>query len=321
MSVAITGVGACLAGGFGRAGLAGLLEGGCDDRLVGRPRGTQYSRRFDRFQSMDTYSRLAFVAADHALAEAGWFGEERNRYDMGIAMGTRFGCHEANQRYDRFSFTDEGVLKNASPLAFKVTVDNAPGGWLSVVHGLHGPNITLVSGRGASAEAIAEGLRCLERGHAPAMLVGGVERATPLMLEAEDVAVPSEGAGVLILEPEGPGWCALVDVALAGEMSLDALLEKYGIDESSIGWLIGDPAAPQPHSIGSLKCDQSLGRATGDLHGAWASIAACVAAGFPDEWPGEGRFALIQAITDDPKRTHWVLLERSEVWGQVDPRL
>ena len=122
---------------------------------VGRLKDSASAEHYERWGQLDTYSRYGFAAARVALEDAGVGEDSPGRAEMGILLGTNFGCMEENQRFDRFSVVD-GQVK-ASPLAFKGTVDNAPAGWIAVGWKLRGPNATLVSGDGAALERLLKG--------------------------------------------------------------------------------------------------------------------------------------------------------------------
>jgi hypothetical protein len=314
MRARVRGLGAALGGGFGRDGLLALLGSGePPPGLVGRPRGERYSARYDRFQSMDTYSRLAFVAADHALDEAGLLSQPTARADMGVILGSRFGCHEANARFDEFRVEPDGV-RNASPLRFKGTMDNAPAGWISVAWGLGGPNLTLVSGRGAGAEAFAVALEELRSGSCTQLLVGAVERSTELLRSAAGRGLEqAEGAAVLVLEATfvpsaGPRGTSVVDVALAGQSGVEALLEAHGLRPTDLGLWLADPSASHQPAVLDGVPVRNLAARCGDLHAAWSAVAVALLAVDVERWSSRGAFAMVQVATEEPGRDHWILV-------------
>lgn len=248
---------------------------------VGRLKDPDCAAHYERWGQLDTYSRYGFSAARGALNDAGIAEETAGRAEMGILLGTSYGCMEENQRFDRFSVQD-GVVK-ASPLAFKGTVDNAPAGWIAVAWKLRGPNATLVSGDGAALEALWSAQGQLEEGRAPAMLVGGVERFVDLHLllrerhEVQQAEVLSEGAGVVVVEREDSllrrghsverTHAELVGVErIRG--TLDAArteaLERFELAESDIGF----------ESLATPGGDKAR---LGEFHGAWGAIALCAA--------------------------------------------
>ena len=233
----ITGAGAVTWAGFGLEPVASVLAGeappftteelsdGVTVQVgrVGAVKDPDSASTYRRWGQVDTYSRYGYIAARLALQQAGLGDGERDAY--GVFLGTAFGCMEENQRFDRYKVTDDGVLKGASPLVFKGTVDNAPAGWVAVAFKLRGPNATFVSGDGAGAESLWAGARQIQAGRAPGLLCGGVERFVDLhlALREQDARwqgdVLSEGAGVVLVE----------DAAVAAERGATALAEVLGV--------------------------------------------------------------------------------------------
>ena len=249
---------------------------------IGRINDRASAKCYQRWGQLDTYSRYGFIAARMALEDAGIEADSPGREGVGVILGTAYGCMEENQRFDRYVVTD-GVVKGASPLLFKGTVDNAPAGWIAVAWKLKGPNATFVSGDGAALEALwsAEGL--LRGGRAPALLIGGVERFVDLhhLLRVRDPArqgeVLSEGAGLLLVEREdslerrgrtaSDAHAELVGVARAcgdiDEAKADAL-SALGIEENEVGLTL-------------LATPDGLKATIGESHGAWGGLALCAA--------------------------------------------
>ena len=176
---------------------------------IGRLRNHPFAARYERFGQIDSFSRYAFVAAGHALDQAGIHAPDDRYEGAGVILGTAFGCQEANLQFDQFSLDPAVGLRGASPLAFKGTVDNAPAGWVSVAYGLRGVNATFVSGFGAGAEAMVAAAAAIEEGRAQVVLCGGVERLLGLQIAALHRAgyapnpYAAEGAVVLVLETAG----------------------------------------------------------------------------------------------------------------------
>ena len=270
---------------------------------VGRLKDSASAEHYERWGQLDTYSRYGFAAARVALEDAGVGEDSPGRAEMGILLGTNFGCMEENQRFDRFSVVD-GQVK-ASPLAFKGTVDNAPAGWIAVGWKLRGPNATLVSGDGAALEALwsAEGI--LESKRAPALLVGGVERFVDLHLLLRDrdkerqAEILSEGAGLVLVERED-------SLAARGLSVMDARAELVGVVRKRGALAVAQAAALEalgvsPGNIGftSLATPEGDKAKLGEFHGAWGGIAICVALTCLDEsgdgWSGRP-YALVHAF-------------------------
>lgn len=247
---------------------------------IGRLDDAECAASYKRWGQLDTYSRYGFVAARLALADAGLDGDGAGRERIGVMLGTAFGCMEENQRFDRYGVSDDGVLKGASPLLFKGTVDNAPAGWISVAWKLRGPNATFVSGDAAALEALWSAQGVLRKNRAPAVLVGGVERFVDLhtLLRERDPsrheAVLSEGAGLVLLEREdsltrrgGRARAELLGVVRARgafEAARTDALGTLGISESDLGLTLDGRPEGAKSSLG-------------ESHGAWGGIALCAA--------------------------------------------
>jgi len=203
---------------------------------VGRIKDPESAGAYKRWGQLDTYSRYGFVAARVALEDAGIEMGDEGLDRVGVMLGTSFGCMEENQRFDRYEVVD-GVVKGASPLVFKGTVDNAPAGWIAVAWKLGGPNATFVSGEGSALEALwsAEGL--LRRGRASALLVGGVERFSDMHLllaehdEQRHSGRLAEGAAIVVVERED-------SLQARGRSYADAHAELLGVVRCS-GSLVG----------------------------------------------------------------------------------
>jgi 3-oxoacyl-[acyl-carrier-protein] synthase II len=281
---------------------------------VGRLADPDSAAAYERWGQLDSYSRYGFSAARGALQDAGIAEETVGRAEMGIVLGTAFGCMEENQRFDRFSVVD-GVVK-ASPLAFKGTVDNAPAGWIAVGWKLRGPNATLVSGDGAALEALWTAQGLLEGDRAPALLVGGVERFVDLHLllrerdPSKQGALLSEGAGVLVVEREDSlrrrgrtptsARAELLGVErIRGslESARTEALKRFALSEDEIGF----------ESLATPDGDKSV---LGEFHGAWGAIALCAALvrrdGSGKGWSGRAH-ALIHAFGEHDEHFFVVL--------------
>lgn len=209
-------------------------EGSWDDTLH---RSARHDRRalrnhpdgtgHDRYTQLDSMSQLGWLAASRALVEGGLGDPEVS--DAGVIVGTAMGCQWANLRYDQFSL-DTGILRGASPGRFKDTLHNACAGWLAVLYGMHGPNMTLVNGPAAGSAALELGLRTIRLGRADSLLVGGVER-----LEAMHVAM----AGPERVVGDGAAFLLLEDKATAEKRGANVLAEFLAVRSCPLGNELG----------------------------------------------------------------------------------
>ena len=221
--VVITGVGAVTPLGVGArtlierwsAGESGISDGvaRCSDFDPTDFLSRREARRADRF------TQMALVAADAALAQAGW--SEAPPYDgddVGCVIGTGIGGISTIE--DQHTVMLERGPGAMSPLCVPQMMPNAAAGAVAMRHGLRGECYGTVSACAAGAQAVGAGMRMVERGDVAACIVGGAEAGvTPLSMAAfagmgatseegisrpfdrrRDGFVIGEGAGVIVLE-------------------------------------------------------------------------------------------------------------------------
>jgi 3-oxoacyl-[acyl-carrier-protein] synthase II len=171
------------------------------------------ARRADRF------TQFALVAADEALAQAGWADEAPHDPErVGVVIGTGIGgLASLTEQQDRLREQGPSAV---SPLAVPLMMGNAASAAVAMRHGLHGPSFGVMSACAAGAHALGEAARMIESGDADAVLAGGSESALNGVAAAafsamgatsptgisrpfdarRDGFVMGEGAGALLLE-------------------------------------------------------------------------------------------------------------------------
>lgn len=264
---------------------------------VGRLQDPESAAAYDRWGQIDTYSRYGFSVTRQVLAEASLLQDPERRLQVGVVLGTAWGCVEENQRFERWDVVD-GKVVGAAPIVFKVTVDNAPAGWAAVAFGLRGPTETFVSGDGAAFEAVWSAESILRRGVAPALVVGGVERFVDLHLALAALdptrhgAVLSEGAGAILVERDDfrPGRRVLSELLGVGRAcgtfaeGAEQLLRRCEIPHRSVVRIVaGGPAAGQDARASFPGAEVIEPKALlGEPHGAYGGWALALAAGAAD---------------------------------------
>jgi 3-oxoacyl-[acyl-carrier-protein] synthase II len=221
--VVVTGLGAVTPLGLGAkplherwaAGDVGIVDGAgtCTDFEPKEFLSVKEIRRLDRF------SQLAMIAADEAIAQAGWDGElpyDSMRVGCVIATGIG-GIETVETQHD--VMRDRGA-KMVSPLGIPLYMPNAGAAAVSMKHGLQGQMFGLVSACSGGAHAIGLAMRMIQYGDADAVVTGGAEAAltafgfacfnsmqalSPTGMSRpfdarRDGFVMGEGAGVLVLE-------------------------------------------------------------------------------------------------------------------------
>ncbi len=212
------------------------------------------ARRADRF------TQFAVAAARLAVEDADLQPDRIDREQVGIILGTGIGGMETLS--DQFRQLLERGPGRVSPFFVPMMIANMAAGQLAIDYGFTGPNNTCVTACAASANAIGEAFRIIQRGEAQVMLTGGSEAAlTPLTLagfcamkalstrngdpsrasrpfDAErDGFVLAEGAGVIVLES--------AEHALARGASIRAEIVGYGMGADAYHM-----AAPPPDGRG-----------------------------------------------------------------------
>jgi len=237
--VVVTGVGLVCALGIGTeeswknllAGVSGVAcitsfdTTGFDCRIAGEV------KNFDPFQwiekkelkKMGRFIQLALAGADFAVRMANWKQEQSDLDEVGVYVSSGIGGFDIIER-------EHGKLLNGgpgkiSPFFIPSAIVNLASGHISIRYGARGPNSATATACSASAHAIGDSFKIIERGAAEMMICGGTEATiTPMGIGGfssmkalstrnddpshasrpfdaqRDGFVVGEGAGILILE-------------------------------------------------------------------------------------------------------------------------
>ncbi|MBI3939045.1 MAG: beta-ketoacyl-ACP synthase II [Betaproteobacteria bacterium] len=184
---------------------------------VGQHLSPKEARRFD------TFIHYGLVAAMEAMKDAALDLERENREQVGVCIGSGIGGLPLIESMMREM--DRGGPRKISPFFVPGTIINMISGQLSIMYGLKGPNLSLVTACTTANHCIGEAGRIIEYGDADVMIAGGAEAcvsplglggfcaARALSSRNDDPAAASrpwdrdrdgfvlgEGAGVLVLE-------------------------------------------------------------------------------------------------------------------------
>jgi 3-oxoacyl-[acyl-carrier-protein] synthase II len=172
---------------------------------------------------MDRFIHLGIAAGVQALKDSGLEVSEANAARIGVNVGSGIGGLPMIEQ------THNDVLRGGprkiSPFFIPSTIINMISGNLSIMHGLKGPNLAMVTACTTSAHCIGESGRLIEYGDCDVMVAGGAEAtitllavggfatARALSTRNDDPATASrpwdrdrdgfvlgEGAGVVVLE-------------------------------------------------------------------------------------------------------------------------
>jgi 3-oxoacyl-(acyl-carrier-protein) synthase len=150
------------------------------------------------YRRLSRLSRLAVAASIEALADSGLVAAAENRQRLGCVFGSAFGSTEHTDAF--FVSVLEHGPAAAEPILFPDTVPNAPASHVAIFHGLQGPNSTICQNYLSGECALAFAAALLEQGRADALLVGGADELSAILLH-------SLGAlGALQARPEGAAF-------------------------------------------------------------------------------------------------------------------
>ena len=176
-------------------------------------------------RKVDEFILFGMTAATQALADSGWVpSTEDERYRTGVMVGSGIGG--IGTIYETSVTLFEKGPRRVSPFFIPSAIINLASGWISIRHGLKGPNHSVVTACSTGAHAIGDASRLIMLGDADVMVAGGTEspvnrlslagfaacralssgfnddptRASRPYDKDRDGFVMGEGAGVVVLE-------------------------------------------------------------------------------------------------------------------------
>ena len=172
---------------------------------------------------MEKFCQFGVTAAQEAFKNSGIELAKEDPYDIGVLIGSGIGSLRIIEETHSI-YLDRGPDK-FSPFMIPLLITNICSGWVSILLGLKGPNLAVVSACATGTHAIGEAFRMIQHGQAKAMIAGGTESCiTPLGIggfcalkalskhnddpkgasrpfdKDRDGFVMGEGAGVVVLE-------------------------------------------------------------------------------------------------------------------------
>ena len=197
------------------------------------PRGTYAEGRYNpddwmepkEQRKVDDFIVYAMAAADEALTDADWHPQSADdRAATGVLIGSGIGGLQGIEKA-ALLLAEKGP-KRISPFFIPGRLINLASGYVSIRHGLKGPNHAVVTACSTGAHAVGDASRLIGLGDADVMVAGGTEspicrlalagfaacralsthfndepkRASRPYDRDRDGFVMGEGAGVLVLE-------------------------------------------------------------------------------------------------------------------------
>lgn len=217
---------------------------------------------------MDTFIQYGLAAGIEAFKDSGLEVTEQNAERIGVSIGSGIGglglIESTNDNYD------EGGPRKISPFFIPGTIINMISGNLSIMLGLKGPNVAIVTACTTGTHCIGDAARMIEYGDADVMVAGGAEAAITelsvggfasaraLSNRNDDPATASrpwdkdrdgfvigEGAGVLVLEE--------YEHAKARGARIYAELAGYGMSADAYHMTAPNMDGPRRSMVNALK--------------------------------------------------------------------
>jgi 3-oxoacyl-[acyl-carrier-protein] synthase II len=124
----------------------------------------------------DPFIHYGIAATVDALADSGIDVKEAEAHRIGVVMGSGIGgISTIEATYEKLR---EGGPRRISPFFVPATIINMISGHISIMYGLKGPNLGIVTACTTSTHCIGLAARLIQHGDADVMLAGGAEYAT-----------------------------------------------------------------------------------------------------------------------------------------------
>ena len=127
-------------------------------------------------RKMDTFIHYGIGASAMAIKDSGIEITEENRDRIGISIGSGIGGLPYIER-NYGNFLNSGPRK-ISPFFVPSSIINMVSGNLSIMYGITGPNMSLVSACATGTHSIGDAARLIKHGYVDCMIAGGAEMAT-----------------------------------------------------------------------------------------------------------------------------------------------
>ena len=124
---------------------------------------------------LDTFVQYGVSAGIQAIEDAG-IGNDINKDRVGLNIGSGIGGLSSIEKNK--DILDQKSFKRVSPFFVPGSIINMTPGYLSIIKGYTGPNLSIVTACASSNHAIGTSARLIAYGDADIMITGGSEMAT-----------------------------------------------------------------------------------------------------------------------------------------------
>jgi 3-oxoacyl-[acyl-carrier-protein] synthase II len=125
---------------------------------------------------MDAFIHYGIAAGVQAIKDSGIEVTDANAKRIGVAIGSGIGGVTGIE--NGFGAYLKGGPRKISPFFVPANIINMVAGDLSIMYGLKGPNISIVSACSTGAHNIGDAMRMIQYGTVDMMVAGGAEMAT-----------------------------------------------------------------------------------------------------------------------------------------------
>ncbi|MFP4200387.1 MAG: beta-ketoacyl-ACP synthase II [Clostridia bacterium] len=162
----------------GRSGVGAITKFDPSDlavKIAAEVRGFDPTDYIDRKEArrMDPCNHYAVAASAEALASSGLDLESTPNERIGVTLGT--GQGGVTSLVEQLDVYREKGPSRVSPFCIPMMISNMAAGHVGMQIGARGPNLTVTTACAASAHAIGEAFRYVQRGDADVMITGGTE--------------------------------------------------------------------------------------------------------------------------------------------------
>jgi 3-oxoacyl-[acyl-carrier-protein] synthase II len=206
-------------------------------------------------KKMGRFIQLALAAADFAFRMSGFEVTPERAPATGVYIASGIGGFDVIER-EHSKFLQGGPSK-ISPFFIPASIINLASGHISIRYGAKGPNSATATACSASAHAIGDSYKIIERGDADAMIAGGSEATiTPMGVggfaamralstrndEPERASRPFDAQRDGFVVGEGSGVLILEALEVAERRGAEILAEIVGYGMSGDAYHITQPA-------------------------------------------------------------------------------
>lgn len=209
---------------------------------------------FKAARRMEPFCQYAVAAAKEALEQAKLDMSKEDPYRVGTSIGSGIGSLDAMEREHK-KLLEKGPAR-VNPMLVPLMITNMAAGNVSIMFGLKGKSINVVTACATGTNSIGEAYRAIQYGEADVMLAGGAESCiTPIgiggfsaltaLTTSEDrnrASIPFDKERSGFVMGEGAGIVVLESLEHAKARGAEILAEIKGYGCTSDAYHITSPA-------------------------------------------------------------------------------